>query len=103
MTMHDEVLEAAQDLLAKGLTEGTAGNLSGRLPDGNVVITPSSVDYRTMTLDDLCVIDLDREQVAGERSPSSEKLLHLACYRAYDDVHAVIHAHPVYASMFAVA
>jgi L-fuculose-phosphate aldolase len=101
--VHEQVLAAAQDLLARDLTEGTAGNLSARLPDGNIVITPSSVDYRTMTLEDLCVIDLDGEQVAGERGPSSEKLLHLACYRAFDDVHAVIHAHPVHASMFAVA
>jgi len=101
--VHEQVLAAAQDLLAKGLTEGTAGNLSARRPDGNIVITPSSVDYRTMTVDDLCVIDLDGDQVAGARGPSSEKLLHLACYRAFDDVHAVIHAHPIYASMFAVA
>ena len=97
------VLAAAKDMLRKGLTEGTAGNLSMRLPDGNVVITPSSVDYNDMTLDDLCVIDLDGNQVGGERGPSSEKLLHLSCYRAFADVHAVIHAHPIYATMFAVA
>lgn len=100
---HDLVLAAAKDMLAKGLTEGTAGNLSARLPDGNVVITPSSVDYHTMTLDDLCVIDLDGNQVAGDRPPSSEKLLHLSCYRAFADVQSVIHAHPIYATMFAVA
>ena len=97
------VLAAAKDMLRKGLTEGTAGNLSMRLADGNIVITPSSVDYEAMTLDDLCVIDLDANQVAGERGPSSEKLLHLSCYKAFDDVQAVIHAHPIYATMFAVA
>lgn len=100
---HELVLEAAHEMLEKGLTEGTAGNLSARLPDGNVVITPSSVDYRTMTVEDLCVIDLNGEVVAGDRSPSSEKLLHLACYRAFPDVASVIHAHPIYATMFAVA
>jgi L-fuculose-phosphate aldolase len=100
---HELVLAAAKEMLEKGLTEGTAGNLSMRLPDGNVVITPSSVDYRTMTLDDLCVVDLDGNQVGGERGPSSEKLLHLSCYRAFADVHSVIHAHPIYATMFAVA
>ena len=100
---HDLVLAAAKEMLEKGLTEGTAGNLSARLPDGNVVITPSSVDYQTMTLEDLCVIDLEGNQVAGERGPSSEKLLHLSCYRAFSDVHSVIHAHPIYATMFAVA
>ena len=100
---HDLVLAAAKEMLEKGLTEGTAGNLSARLDDGNVVITPSSVDYRTMTLDDLCVIDLEGNQVGGERGPSSEKLLHLSCYRAFADVQSVIHAHPIYATMFAVA
>jgi L-fuculose-phosphate aldolase len=100
---HDLVLAAAKEMLEKGLTEGTAGNLSMRLPDGNIVITPSSVDYRTMTLDDLCVIDMDGNQVGGERGPSSEKLLHLSCYRAFADVQSVIHAHPIYATMFAVA
>lgn len=100
---HELVLHAAKDMLHKGLTEGTAGNLSMRLPDGTVVITPSSVDYDAMQLEDLCVIDLDGNQVAGERGPSSEKLLHLSCYRAFSDVQAVIHAHPVYATMFAVA
>lgn len=100
---HELVLAAAKDMLHKGLTEGTAGNISARLPDGNIVITPSSVDYNAMTLDDLCIIDLDGKQVGGERGPSSEKLLHTACYRAFPDVNSVIHAHPIYATMFAVA
>src|SRR5437879_603773 len=90
-------------MLRKGLTEGTAGNISARLPDGNIVITPSSVDYEAMTLDDLCVIDLDTNVLEGTRGPSSEKLLHLACYKGFDDIKSVIHAHPIYATMFAVA
>ncbi|MHB8670375.1 MAG: L-fuculose-phosphate aldolase [Acidimicrobiales bacterium] len=97
------VLATAKDMLRKNLVEGTAGNISARLEDGNVVITPSSLDYEDMQLDDLVVIDLDAKVVSGHRSPSSEKLLHLACYRAFDDVGSVIHSHPVYATMFAVA
>jgi L-fuculose-phosphate aldolase len=98
-----QVLAAAKEMLRKGLTEGTAGNLSARLPDGNIVITPSSVDYEAMTLEDLCVIDLDANVLEGTRGPSSEKLLHIECYKGFDDVRSVIHAHPVYATMFAVA
>jgi L-fuculose-phosphate aldolase len=90
-------------MLRKGLVEGTAGNISARMPDGSVCITPSSVDYEAMTLEDLCVIDLGGEVLEGERAPSSEKLLHLSCYKAFDDVQSVIHSHPVYATMFAVA
>jgi len=101
--VREEVLATAKQMLRKGLVEGTAGNISARMPDGSVCITPSSVDYEAMTLDDLCVIDLAGEVLEGERAPSSEKLLHLACYQAFDDVQAVIHSHPVYATMFAIA
>lgn len=97
------VLAAAKEMLAKGLVEGTAGNISARQEDGNVCVTPSSVDYRDMTLDDLVVVDLDSNVISGERAPSSELLLHLAVYRAFDDVGSVIHSHPVHATMFAVA
>jgi L-fuculose-phosphate aldolase len=101
--MHDEVLAAAKDMLRLNLTAGTSGNVSGRLEDGSVVITPSSIDYEEMTLADLVVIDAAGEVVEGTRSPSSEKLVHLACYKRFPEVVSVIHAHPVYASMFAVA
>ncbi|ORV81736.1 fuculose phosphate aldolase [Mycobacterium interjectum] len=99
------VLDAAKDMLRRGLVEGTAGNISARRSDGNIVITPSSVDYRDMQLDDLVLIDPDGAvlHAADGRSPSSEMHLHLACYRAFDDVGSVIHSHPVWATMFAIA
>ena len=99
------VLAAAKDMLRRGLVEGTAGNVSARRADGNLVITPSSVDYAQMALDDLVVVDADGAvlQAANGRSPSTEMQLHLACYRAFDDIGSVIHSHPVWATMFAVA
>jgi L-fuculose-phosphate aldolase len=98
------VLAAAKEMLRRGLVEGTAGNISARRPDGAIVITPSSVDYAVMELDDLVIVDRDGVTLACQegRAPSSEKMLHLACYRAFDDVGSVIHSHPVYATMFAV-
>jgi L-fuculose-phosphate aldolase len=100
----EAVLAAAKDMLAKGLVEGTAGNISARREDGTIVITPSSVDYADMALDDLCLVDLDGTTLEAKqgRSPSSEMSLHLACYKAFDDVGSVIHSHPVYATMFAI-
>ena len=97
-----EVLWVAKESLRTNLVHGTAGNFSGRLPDGNVVLTPSSVDYTTMTLDDLVVVDLDGNIVEGERAPTTEKALHLACLKAYDDIHAVIHCHAKFCTMFAI-
>jgi L-fuculose-phosphate aldolase len=99
----ESVLAAVSTMVSKGLTEGTAGNVSVRLADGNVLITPSGINYATMAARDLSIIDRDGAVVDGDRPPSSEKLLHLACYRAFDDVGAVIHAHPIFATMFAVA
>jgi L-fuculose-phosphate aldolase len=92
------VLAAAKDMLRRGLVEGTAGNISARREDGNLVITPSSVD-------DLVVVDPDGGvlQAAKGRSPSTEMKLHLACYQAFDDIGSVIHSHPVWATMFAIA
>ena len=100
----DRVLAAARDLLRRGLVEGTAGNISARQRDGTIVITPSAVDYADMACDDLVVIDPDGAPLTckDSRSPSSESMLHLACYRAFDDIGSVIHSHPVHATMFAV-
>ena len=63
------VLAAAKDMLRRGLVEGTAGNISARREDGNLVITPASVDYGDMTLDDLVVVDPDGEVVLRDAAP----------------------------------
>jgi L-fuculose-phosphate aldolase len=98
----ESVLDAAQHMLRTGLVEGTAGNLSARLPDGNVVMTPSSLDYEHMQLDDLVTLDPDGNVLSGDRPPTTEKALHLACLRAHADIGAVIHSHALHASMFAI-
>ena len=97
------VLETAQAMYAKGLVEGTAGNVSGRVGDGTFSLTPSSVGYESMQDGDLVFVDAGGSVVAGDGHPSSEKALHLACYRQWAEVGGVVHCHPLYASMFAVA
>lgn len=101
--VREQVLAAAKTMWARGLVEGTAGNVSGRVDDGTVVLTPSSLSYDAMTLDDLVVVDLDGEIVAGHRSPTSEKGVHLAVLAAHPEVAAVVHCHARHASMYAVA
>ena len=58
-TTPEAVLATARRMLADELVEGTSGNISGRLEGGRVCLSPSSVPYDTMTLDDLVVVDLD--------------------------------------------
>jgi L-fuculose-phosphate aldolase len=99
----EEVLAAAKELLERGLVEGTSGNISARQEDGTIAVTPSSLDYRVMELEDIVIINPEGEVVSGTRAPTSEKKLHLACLAAFDDIAVVIHSHAVYATMFAVA
>ncbi len=103
MSVHDEVLKAAKDMLRLGLTAGTSGNVSGRIDDNHLVITPSSISYEDMTLEDLVVLDFEGNVVEGTRNASSEKAVHIECYKEYAEVGSVIHSHPVYATMFACA
>ncbi len=99
-----EVLAVARAVHAAGLVVGTAGNVSGRMPGGGTAcLTPSSTPYETMTVDDLVVVDINTgDKVEGGGKPSTEKALHLACYRRYPEVNGVIHSHAPYASMFAL-
>jgi L-fuculose-phosphate aldolase len=99
----EAVLGAAKKMYERGLVEGTAGNVSGRVDEERVVLTPSSLGYDEMTLDDLVVVDLDANVLEGTRSPTSEKALHLECFKAYPEVRGVVHCHATHASMFAVA
>ena len=109
MTHYDDcrraVLEAAQGLLAHGLTVGNSGNVSARVPDERrllLAITPHARYYDTMTAEDIVVVDEEGEPVVGEGIPSVELGLHAAIYRLRPDVGAVIHAHPPMASAAAV-
>ena len=98
----EELVETARALLGEGLVEGTSGNLSSRLPDGNVVMSPASLEYGGMTPDDLVIVDPEGNMLQGERAPTSEMALHLACLRSDQKIGAVIHTHAKYATMFAV-
>ena len=98
----EQLLWVAKEMLRTNLVEGTAGNLGARLPDGNAVLTPSSLDYLEMTLDDLVVCDLDGNVLQGTRGPTSEKALHLTALREHDNVNATMHCHAKFATMFAL-
>ncbi len=101
------VLEAARQMLEKGLVVGTAGNISLRLkPQGErqlLAITPSSKDYNSLTIDDIQILDFNAETVEGQLPPSMETKLHVAIYQARKNVNAVVHTHSVFASAVAVA
>src|SRR4029077_20138496 len=79
------------------------GNLSVRLGTERVLTTPTCMNKGMLEPEDLVVVDLEGRQLEGDRSMSSEVLMHLLFYRMRPDVNAVCHAHPITATGFASA
>jgi L-fuculose-phosphate aldolase len=85
------------------LVIGSSGNASQRIGDTDTVaVTPSHVDYTVLEPTDVMVVNLEGEVVDGDRNPSSETPMHLAVYKAREDVGAIIHTHSIYASALAI-
>ena len=88
-----DIVEIGRRLYARGYTASNDGNISARLDDKRLIMTPEM----------MCITDLDGLKLAGEGDPSSEMQMHLEVYRQRPDVKAVVHAHPPIATGFAVA
>ncbi|WP_320174537.1 L-fuculose-phosphate aldolase [Maridesulfovibrio sp.] len=96
------VVEYGKKMLESGLTTGTGGNLSVYNRElGLVAISPSGLDYRLSTPEDIVVIDLEGNIKDSERKPSSEYGFHTILYKNRPDVNAVVHTHSVYATTVA--
>ncbi len=96
------VAEAARRLSAHGLVLGTAGNISERVGDEHVAISPTGASLESLTAEQVCVIDYAGEVAEGELEPTSELALHLGVYQRYD-AGAVIHTHSPMATALACA
>jgi L-fuculose-phosphate aldolase len=90
-------------LYERGLVAGPDGNVSVRLRDGSIVVTPSGMSKVDVTPDDLVLVDAEGRVLEGKGNPSSELRMHLRIYERRADVSAVVHAHPPTATGFAVA
>jgi L-fuculose-phosphate aldolase len=98
-----QMADYARRLHARGWVANHDGNISARLPGGRFLCTPTATSKAEVTADGLVVVDEAGAKVGGKGRPFSEIGLHLAVYRSRPDVQAVIHAHPVTATGFAVA
>lgn len=88
-------------MLKEGYTVGTWGNISVRAQDGKyMIITPSGIDYETITPEMMSVVDIDGNLISGKQ-PSIEAGLHLSIYKKRLDINAVMHSHSVYTSAVA--
>jgi L-fuculose-phosphate aldolase len=98
-TLRAELIATARKMTAAGLNKGTAGNLSARDRDG-FLITPTGMDYDTLTPSDLVFMRLDGSH-EGSKKPSSEWRFHRDIYAARPEAGAVLHAHSPFATSLA--
>jgi len=99
--MRHELVRFGSMLYEAGFVAATDGNLSVRLEDGRVLITPTGFSKGMMQAEDMVVVDLQGRKLKGNHNASSETEMHLAIYQERRDVHAVVHAHPCTATAFA--
>src|SRR2546430_6047343 len=99
--LREQLVRFARQMITTGLVRGTSGNISTREPAAaKALVTPSGVDYDTMTPDAVVLVDLEGRPVHAGFKPSVDTPIHVAIYRARPDVGAVIHTHSPYAAAF---
>ena len=102
-TAKKELAYYMRRLYRQKLTTTLGGNLSMRLDDGNIIITPSATDKGRMKGSEIGMMDLEGNIIGQPFKPSIETEMHLNIYRLRPDINAVVHAHPVTVCAFAAA
>lgn len=107
--LRDEIVRVGQLLYDRSLIVATDGNISARLDEERILITPSGLCKGLMNAEQLIIIDLEGRKVGPETAanrdlhPSSETAMHLEAYKQRPDVQAVVHAHPPHAIALSIA
>ena len=98
--LREAVIAAARSLHEQQLGTGTAGNVSARIGQG-YLITPTGVDYETLTPAHIVSMDLRGKWGKGDLKPSSEWRFHQDIYAARAEINAIVHTHSPYATALA--
>ena len=100
-----EMCEIGKRVYNRGMVAANDGNFSVRISENEVLCTPTGVSKGFMTPDYICKVDLDGNVLQANKGfrPSSEIKMHLRVYKERPDVKSVVHAHPLYATTFAIA
>ncbi|MEI6239115.1 MAG: class II aldolase/adducin family protein, partial [Planctomycetia bacterium] len=101
--LKEEICDIGRRIYNKGFAAGNDGNISFRLGPNEVLCTPTMISKGFMKPSDLCIVDMEGKQIAGNRKRSSEILLHLTIMKERPDIKSVVHCHPPHATAFAVA
>lgn len=100
-----EMCEIGRRVYNRGMVAANDGNFSVKLNDNEFLCTPTGVSKGFMTPEYICKVDRDGNVLEANEGfkPSSEVKMHMRVYQERPDVQAVVHAHPMYATTFAIA
>ncbi len=100
-----QICEIGKRIYDRGMVAANDGNISVKLSDNEFLCTPTGVSKGFMTPEYICKVDKEGKviQANGNFKPSSEIKMHMRVYAQRPDVKSVVHAHPIYATSFAIA
>ena len=101
--MQIEVCNTALEMYHSGLVAGTWGNISGRIDDEHMVITPSGMDYERLAPEEMVIVNMKTLAYEGSLKPSVEAVVHAAIYLDRPEVNGIMHTHSTYALTVAAA
>lgn len=98
----EEICRVGWKLWQRGYVDGNGGNISCRIGENAVICTPTLLSKADLKPKDLCLVDLEGNQLAGELMRTSEIFLHLEIYKNVDKAKGVVHCQPPHATAFAI-
>ena len=98
-----EVCETAKKMYHSGLVAGTWGNISARVDDEYMVITPSGMDYDRLCPEDMVLVNMNTLEYEGRLKPSVETPIHAAIFKDRPEMNGIVHTHSNYALVMATA
>ncbi len=101
--LRQQMIEITNRLSTRGLIRGSGGNISVRLNEKEILITPTQLPKGYLQESDIVVIDPNGEVLRGSHSPSIDMDFHLSAYEMRPDAEAVVHAHPLITTAFTLA
>lgn len=107
--LREQICKIGRLMYEKDFVDGTSGNISARLDEDQILISPSGLAKGFLEPDHMLILNLRGERI-DQPNPlnqtlraSSETPMHLECYRRRDDVGGVVHAHPAHAVALTIA
>ena len=101
MRLRERLCELGRSMFARGLTHGSTGNLSARLPEGGYLMTPTGSSLGELDPARLSRLDAQGRLLDGD-APTKESFLHLAMYEERDRNAAVVHLHSTWSTAVSV-